>query len=356
MTHRVTLTTCVVAVLIALVPALNRAQSNEVGVQFHVFQDTRSVTVLSPAVDATKDVNDRTSVAGTFGLDAITAASDSCARCHQNGVTNRRMVGGLSVTHKLNDLKLTVGGAYSQERFYQATTLQSSLSRDFARGNTTLAGGYAFSLNRPMLHPTRQVENQRANDAFVTVTQVLSRSTITQAGYELGQVNGYQDNPFLRTNVNGAMVLGRVPDSRTRQTISGRIRQAIPWNAYLEADYRRYFDNWQLSSNAFTAGVSHQFTEQILGHFSYRRYTQTGASFFQPQYVGATPQFFTADFRLSPFASGLYTGNVSLAPKHGLPGMPKGTAFTLQYERYQANNGFKAGIFTTGLRVPLPSR
>ena len=33
--------------------------------------------------------------------------------------------------------------------------------------------------------------------------------------------------------------------------------------------------------------------------------------------------------------------------------LPEGTGLTLQYERYQANNGFAAGILSTGLRVPV---
>jgi hypothetical protein len=33
--------------------------------------------------------------------------------------------------------------------------------------------------------------------------------------------------------------------------------------------------------------------------------------------------------------------------------VPEGAGLTLQYERYQADNGFTAGIFSTGIRVPL---
>jgi hypothetical protein len=356
MNRRVAWIATAAAVAVACLAGRNWAQTNEVNVQFHAFQDTRSSTVLSPTIDLSKDFTERTSLRLNFGVDAISAASDSCARCHREGVDSRRQVGGLSVTRKFDDLKFTVGGAYSQENFYRATTFLTSVARDVAKGNATVAGGYSFSLNQPTLHPTPQVENQYANDAFVSFTQTLSKTSIAQVGYELAQINGYQDNPFLRADVNGAMVLGHVPDARTRQTLSVRLRQALPADTVLELDYRHYFDDWQLTSNAINVGLSHHFTPQFQGSFNYRRYDQTGASFFAPIYDGPLPQFFTADFRLEPFRSGLYTGNVVITPKAPFWRLPAGVGLLLQYERYRADNGFQAGIVSAGLRIPLAPR
>ena len=335
-----------------LVAGRNVAQQNDVNVQFHGFQDTRGVTVLSPTVDLNQDFTDRTNLRVNFGVDAISAASDSCVRCHREGVNSRRQEAGLSVTRKFDALKLTFGGAYSQENFYRATTGLASVSRDLANGNTTVAGGFSFSLNQPMLHPTMDRENQYASDGYASVTQTVSKTTIVQAGYEVGRISGYQNNPFLRTSVSGILVVGQVPDLRTRQTVTARLRQALPADTYLEADFRHYFDDWQVKSNALTVGLSHHVNPQWLLYGSYRRYVQTGAYFYQPQYAGI-PDFYTADFRLEPFASNNYTGKIVFTPAGKLSWLPEGTGLTLQYERYQADNGFTAGILSTGLRVPL---
>ena len=72
----------VAAVIFSLVAVRNGAQQNDVNVQFHGFEDTRGVTVLSPTVDLSRDFTDRTSLRVNFGVDAISAASDSCVRCH----------------------------------------------------------------------------------------------------------------------------------------------------------------------------------------------------------------------------------------------------------------------------------
>jgi hypothetical protein len=340
------------AIVFSLVAARNWAQNNEMNIQVHGFQDTRGVTVLSPTVDLTQDFTERTNLRLNYGLDAISAASDSCARCHRDGVSSHRQLFGLSATRKYGDVKLTIGGAFGKENFYRATTALTSVSRDLANGNTTVAGGFSFSLNQPTLHPLTDTANQYQSGGFVSLTQTLSKTTIAQAGYELGHMSGYLNNPFLRASVGGLMVLGQVPDSRTRHTLSARLRQALPADTYLEADYRRYFDDWQVKSNTLSVGVSHHFGPELLLNLGYRRYDQTGAFFWAPQYMGA-PQYYTADFRLEPFASNNYSGRLVITPRGQWWWLPEGTGLTVQYERYQADNGFHAAIVSTGLRVPL---
>ena len=342
----------VVAIGLALFPSRNWAQNNELNIQFHGFDDARGVTVLSPTVDLTQDYSDRTSLRLNYALDAISAASDSCVRCHRNGVNSHRQVVGLSATRKYGDVKLTFGGAYSKENFYRATTGLTSVSRDLANGNTTVAGGFSFSLNQPTLHPMPDVENQYQSDAFVSITQTLSKATIAQAGYEFSHMSGYLNNPYLRADVDGVLVLGQVPDVRSRHTLSARLRQALPADTYLEADYRHYSDDWDVRSNTFSIGVSHHFGAEWLLNAAYRRYGQTGAFFWAPEYTGV-PQYYTADFRLEPFTSNDYSGRIEITPKAKWPLLPDGVGLMVQYERYSADNGFAAAIVSTGLRIPV---
>ena len=337
---------------VLLVTGLNIAQQNNLDVQFHAFQDSRGVTVLSPDLAFNKDFSDRTAVRVKFGVDAISAASDSCARCHPEGSNNGRVVFGVSGTRKYGDTKLTVGGEVSREQFYAATTGQVSLSRDLNKGNTTVASGFSYSLNRPQLHPAEESETQHSFDAFASVTQGWTKTTVTQFGYELNQVNGFQTNPFLRTRVNNVMIIGNSPDTRTRHALTARIRQALPGKTVLEADYRRYHDTWSIDSNAVSVGLSHRFGQKVLAGASYRQYDQTAAYFYQPSYTG-TPQYWTGDFRLFPFNSGNVSGKISITPESRMFNMPEGTTLTVQYDRYNTNNGFTAGILTAGFRVPL---
>ncbi len=325
---------------------------NLVDFAFHTFQDSRGVTVLAPLGSLDKDFTDRTGLRLKFGVDAISAASDGCARCHPQGARSQRTYFDASITRKLGEWKLDAGGEISRENFYTSNTAMINVSRDFNKGNTTIAGGYSFSSNAPMLHPSRELAHQTSQDAYVSLTQTLSKTTIVQLTYDENRITGYQNSPFLRTSVNGVMMLGNVPDTRNRQALAVRVRQALPGATYLEADYRRYFDSWSVGSNALSLGASHYFGPALLVGFDYRWYSQTGAFFYQPFYVG-NPVYWTGDFRLEPFNSGLYSGKVAITPSGGLWGMPKGSSLLLEYERYIATNNFQAATFSAGVRVPF---
>jgi len=330
-------------------------QDPSLNIQFHGFTDSRSVTVLSPAVDLDKDFTDRTDLRLRFGLDAVSAASDSCIRCHPQGANNQRKYINGAVIRKYGDTALSLGGEFSQENFYQATTGLTSVSRTFNKANTTVAGGYSFSWNRPNLHPSEFNESQIAQNTFASLTQTLSRWTTAQIDYEFSGVTGYQSNPFLRANVDGLLIVGVVPELRLRQSLTMRLRQALPGNTYLDADYRRYKDDWDLTANTYSLGLSHNFPQWLISG-SFRHHQQTGTYFYAPSYTGE-PTYFTADFRLFPFTSNLYTARAVYVPAGQLFGMlPNGAGLTFQYEFYDATTGFQAATFSTGFKIPLKRR
>ena len=330
-------------------------QAQSLGLQFHTFVDSRGVTVLSPTVDLGQDFTDRTGLRVGFGVDAITAASDSCARCHAEGASNSRQFVNASIIRSYGDTKLSVGGEYSHENFYQATTVSTSITRSLNQANTTVAGGYSFSWNRPQLHPDEIVENQASQSAYATLTQTLSKNTIVQLGYELGYITGYQSNPFLRTTVDGVKMVGVHPDERMRHALTARLRQALPADTYFEADFRRYFDDWDVNANTWSVGLSKEFSPRFTLSGIFRRHGQAGAYFYQPFYTGS-PQYYTADFRLFPFDSNLVTGRAIFTPHDGMLMFPAGTSLTAQYEFYKSTTNFEAGIFTLGVRMPMPHR
>ncbi len=161
-----------------------------------------------------------------------------------------------SLFRKYGDTKVSVGGEFSREQFYTATTGSTSISRTLNQANTTVAGGYAFSLNQPVLHPSEDVERQYAHSGFATLTQTVSKTTAVQLGYEVSRITGFQNNVFLRATVDGIRMLGNHPEHRLRQSVTAKIRQALPGRVYLEADYRRYQDDWRVKANTWSAGLA----------------------------------------------------------------------------------------------------
>lgn len=331
---------------------LIRAQ-NDISINFHAFQDTRSVTVLTPDVDFSRDLTSRSTLRLKFGVDAITSASDSCVRCHPQGEYDRRVTTNLGFTQRIGGTRISIGGELGNENFYDSKAIFTSVSQNVNGANTTIAGGFSYAVNHPVRHPSDdQIERNTARDGYLSVTQTLTRSTIVQGGYELARIDGFQTSPFLRALVNNVLIVGNNPDSRTRHTIMARVRQALPNETFLEVDYRRYHDSWQLDSNALALGLSHRFAAPVLLSLGYRFYDQSGVFFYQPSYTGS-PQYFTGDFRLVPFDSGLYSGRLEITPTGGIWHLRSGSTVLLQYERYITNNDFQAAIFSAGLRIPF---
>lgn len=341
-----------VAVLVGRPVTAQQPAEESYGISMHTFTDSRGVTVLSPTGELNRDFTTRTGLRASFGVDAISAASDSCIRCHPDGAHNARAYVNASIFRKYGDTKLSVGGEFSREQFYTASTGSTSISRTLNQANTTIAAGYAFSLNQPVLHPAKDVERQYAHATFATVTQTVSKSTAVQLGYEFSRISGFQNNVFLRANVDGIRMLGNHPDLRLRHSLTAKLRQALPGRLYLEADYRRYQDDWQVRANTWSAGLAREVTPQLTLGGTYRRHQQTGASFYRPVYTGQ-PEFFTADFRIFPFDADLYTGRLNYTPKQGLMAFRQGTSLTLQYEYYRNTTKFQAATVTAALRVPL---
>ena len=142
---------------LAVATSPNWAQ-NFVRLQFHTFQDSRGVTVLSPFVDFDKDFTDRTGLEGEVrrgrhlrGVGFVRALPSAKARTTPAPFSN------VNVRRKFGDFKVEFGGEVSREKFYAADTGMISASRDFNKSNTTVAGGYSFSFNRPQMHPSEEV-------------------------------------------------------------------------------------------------------------------------------------------------------------------------------------------------------
>ena len=159
----------------AIAPAPDWAE-NFMRLQFHTFQDSRGVTVLSPVLDLDKDFTDRTGLKVKFGVDA-----------HLRGVGfvralppgRREQLPHVCERQRAAEVRRltswSVGGEISRENFYAADTAMASVSRDLNKGNTTIAGGYSFSFNRPRLHPTQRARHQYRHDAYVSLTQTADQ-------------------------------------------------------------------------------------------------------------------------------------------------------------------------------------
>ena len=312
------------------------------------------MTVLSPTVDLTQDYTERTTLRINSASTRSPPRPIPARAATATGSTATARKSALSVTRKYRrhesdgGRRLQQGKLLPRDDAAHLGVARSGERQHHGRRRLLVLAEPADACTR---RPT--AENQYQSGGFVSITQTLSKTSIAQLGYEIGHIAGYQNNPFLRADVNGVMVLGQVPDSRTRQTLSARLRQALPADTYLEADYRHYFDDWHVTSNTVSVGLSHHFGRPVAGEFRLPplrpdRLPISGRP-STPACRSTTPPISASSH--SP-RTPTRAASCSRRRRSG-GGCRKALRLNIQYERYQADNGFQAGILSTGLRMPV---
>jgi hypothetical protein len=221
-------------------------------------------------------------------------------------------------------LRTTLGGKFSFEDDFDSVTLNAGIARDFNDKNTTLAASVFDEFDRispiggtPVARSDYasfdKTGNVSKNGAGVvlSVTQIMSRSWITEANLAADRFKGYLNDPYKIVSVLGGdgstsgYEYENRPDQRLRKSIYLENRVGGDrWSSALSVRYMA--DDWQVHSSTALLNAHLWFTnhERYIEP-SIRWYRQSAASFYTP-YVNATtagisPEFASSDTRLSNF-------------------------------------------------------
>ena len=165
-----------------------------------------------PDVDLEKDFTERTSLRVNFGVDAISAASDSCARCHRDGVNSHRRVGGLSVTRSSR----TSSSRSAARTAGELLPCDDGADVGVARSRRTATHGrrrlYVFA--EPAHASPDTADREPVPERRVRLADPDALEADDRAGRLRAGRSSATKQPYLRP-VNGVMILGHVPDLRT---------------------------------------------------------------------------------------------------------------------------------------------
>ncbi len=240
-------------------------------------------------------------------------------------------------------LKTLLGANFSTETDYTSLGVSATFTYDINNKNTTFSAGAAF--NHDTVSPTGGTpdpftevptsptgggegegddeggeggeggETKNVTDFLFGVTQILSRQTITQINYSIGQSSGYLTDPYKLLTVvdpvTGDLVPGvdpnntyrylheKRPDSRLRQSVYWKINHQFT-NDVVYLTYRYFWDDWDVKSH--TVDLRYRYE---LGRHHYlqphaRYYQQTAANFHYYYLLDGEPlpQYASADYRL----------------------------------------------------------
>ncbi len=290
---------------------------NELDARINSYFDNFGVTVIYPEITYNKKLSSGTGITARYLSDIITAASMK-ANFQVDGLTSAttkktgggdntpdewRHELGLGVNQKVFSGLFSLNGDYSIEHDYSSKTFVGSLTYPFAKKNTIVQLSFLRSLDKVFPQIWTWTKDRNTSTISAELTQVLSKSIITQFDASYSDVRGYMLDGYqvVRIIVDSSTfhTLEPVePDSRIRKAIGIRTNIGLTKKVSIQLGYKYYWDTWDVKSHTISAKLSKNFTPEFSGSFEIRHYLQTRAYFFKPVYTQAE-QYMTVEGQLN---------------------------------------------------------
>jgi hypothetical protein len=318
--------------------------------KFQYFSDNNDVQVRTSAITFSKAIGNRTIVAGSYLVDAITAASkvdskggspsvDAITSASRIDEQRHQVSGTVSfnddMIKKCRQAKepekesddptgISVTGMYSTEPDYTSKSGSLSLRQDLFSRNTVLEFSFGSSFDQ-FLPAARYVPplsdegwnyfgggRRRTDRISGGCTQIITSTTLASLTGEYVFDRGYLSRPYYVYEITDTSLADTIhmfyhenlPPERKCAALSAHVARYFPVKrgASLHCDYRFYHDSWKIESHTIALKCYYRFADHLIFNPHYRFYSQTAASFYKDIYTDV-PEYLTADFKLGSFTT-----------------------------------------------------
>jgi len=200
--------------------------------------------------------------------------------------------------------RVSFSGNVSNEHDFSSVSLSGSFAQDFNQNNSTLSLGLSVESDRiqpeggvlaelkPAFGASTRVsasDSRRVVDLLAGFTQVMSRSWLLQASYNLGKGNGYHSDPYKVLSVidgtSGLLTGDRYvvearPRSRTRHSLNLQNKWHLTQDV-VDLSYRYYRDDWGLRAHTLDARYRFELGGGLYLEPHVRYYRQNAADFYR---------------------------------------------------------------------------
>lgn len=198
-------------------------------------------------------------------------------------------------------------------------------------------------------------------------SQILHKKLQGSLAFDIVQQQGLLSTPFQRVyfsdvadsfieNFQLADDVERLPDSRLKVAIGGRLNWYLNEILTIRTFYRYYFDDWGINSHTASIEVPIKISDKFTLYPSYRFYNQTAADYFNPYETAiSTDAFYTSDYDLSKYTANQYGFGVTYTDiftkariwKLGLK------SIDLKFYQYDRDTTFSSSIITAGFKFVI---
>jgi len=327
-----------------------------------------------------KSLGESVTAKGQFVYDSISGAtptggpppagSDQVPLTH---MSDTRYAGNLATEIKYGNNTTTPMFAYSTESDYTSIGISLTQGLTLNEKNTTLSLGVAHNFDS--VQPTfwAEARSKDSTDVLLGVTQLLGPRTLLTANVGVGTDSGYLSDPYRGFRFEdypdpNALFPENRPDTRTKEVFLVSLNHHVDAvDGSLEATYRFYHDSFEVFSQTATLEWFQRFGKHVVVAPMVRYYYQSAADFYATQLPGDptippddpffsgiyTPQYYSADYRLSQMQTWTYGLNLTV--------MVAGRVYLdAAYHRYDmrgldgvtSQSAYPdANVYTLGLRV-----
>lgn len=249
--------------------------------------DGGGVEAHGPALLVRKNLLKKVSLSALYYADIVSNASiDVVTTASPYDETRHEY--GFGVDYAVRDSLITFAASHSTEPDYTADSFSLDIAQEFFSGMSTASIGYTYGSDDVGKVSEGFFDQAKHWRYRLGLTQILTPSWLASANFEIVSDDGFLGSPYRTARVFGAAVPERVPRTRTSRAAKLRvIGEVFPsWSA--RAEYRYFWDTWEIKAHTFDVGVSHRFGEQWLVDGYLRNYRQTGALFYSDNATSET--------------------------------------------------------------------
>ncbi|MFT4848532.1 MAG: hypothetical protein ACI83B_001063 [Sediminicola sp.] len=285
---------------------------------------------------------------GTFGY---SHSSDS-----RNDIVSAKV----SVSSEYDYFSLGFGGNYS--KLFNEKNTEIGISANVYLDKWSLI--YPSELRDNASFKELDEKKRNSYSLGVNFSQILTKNIQGSLSIDVIQQQGLLSTPFHRVyfadvadtfieNFHLADDIERLPNTRFKTAIGGRLNFYINEIFVLRTYYRYYFDDWGIASHTASLEVPIKITDKFTVYPSYRFYNQTAADYFNTYNTAmSTDEFYSSDFDLSQYDANQYGFGINYTDifaklhiaKFGLKSVD------LKYNYYKRNSGLSSSIITAGVK------
>ncbi|MEX0312976.1 MAG: DUF3570 domain-containing protein [Allomuricauda sp.] len=205
-------------------------------------------------------------------------------------------------------------------------------------------------------------ENRNSYSVSLSFSQILGQKLQGALFLDLVSQNGLLSTPFQRVYFGDAEDffiddfqladdVERLPDSRLKVPIGGRLNFYATDFLILRSYYRFYWDDWGITSHTASIETPIRLTDKFTLYPTYRYYTQSAADYFYSKEDALSSfDFYTSDYDLSKYnahqyGAGIQYKDIFTNAKILTFGLK---TIDLRFSQYDRSDGLNAFIVTLG--------